>query len=83
MAGYPQGEGLTIHIQGQEIGEARMKELAAIAPKAKIRTFAKADELEAAAGEAVIVGGALSEDALARAKKLKRSRMNSTARAGR
>lgn len=71
MAGYPQGEGLTIHIQGQEIGEARMNELAAIAPKAKIRTFAKADELEAAAEEAVIVGGALSEDTLARAKKLK------------
>ena len=71
MAGYPQGEGLTILIQGQEIDERRMKELMSFAPKAKIRAFAKAPELEAAVDDAVIVGGALSEPALARAKKLK------------
>ena len=71
MAGYPQGEGLTILINGSDITEERMKELTTIAPKAKIKTFAKADELEKSVDDAVIVAGALSEEALARAKKLK------------
>jgi phosphoglycerate dehydrogenase-like enzyme len=71
MAGHPQGEGLTILITGGDIDDARRKELASIAPKADIRYFAKTGELEAAAGDAVIVAGSLSEPALARAKKLK------------
>lgn len=71
MAGYPQGDGLTILITGQEIDDKRMRELNAFASKAKIRTYAKAPELEAAVDDAVIVAGALSQPALARAGRLK------------
>lgn len=71
MAAYPHGEGLTILITGGDVDDARRQELAAIAPKAKFRYFAKTPELEAAVDDAVIVAGSLSEPALVRAPKLK------------
>jgi phosphoglycerate dehydrogenase-like enzyme len=54
-----------------EIDAERLAELKAIAPEADVAFFGKQAEMEAAVGDADIVAGQLSPDALARGRRLK------------
>lgn len=61
---------LTILLTG-DINESRLAELQSIAPDADLRFFTKGDDLEREIGDADVVAGSVSADALGRAAKLR------------